>query len=182
MGARCTICRLPQDQLEILNRTLLTSGKSIKKIAARDAHGLSRYALRRHKLSHISAAEKARYLANTEVESLKDCVVAADEKTLHHYAAARSKIYRIEQRAEEDGDNELALRALRVLHENLLHTSKLTGELRSGPMFTQNNMILNADASRTLAEIVAAVGPDPIVRRNVIAAMRRLETPVIDGE
>jgi hypothetical protein len=155
---------------------LLAAGASIKGTARK--FEIDYHALRRHWINHVSAEDRATYVAGAGATKDRLEEIVADESLalIDHYRIVRGALYKGFGAASEVGDtNALALLAAR-LHENLRDSGRLTGELQRGPLLNiQNNVLVNPDYMKAIARIVSAVAPYPQAREAVIAALRDLE-------
>lgn len=165
---------------------LLAAGASIKGTARK--FEIDYHALRRHWINHVSAEARAAYIAGAGAtkDQLEEIVADESLALIDHYRIVRSALYKGFSAASELGDgNSLALLAGR-LHENLRDCGRLTGELQHGPLLNiQNNVLLNPDYTRAIAQIVSAVAGYPEARDAIIAALRDLDatsapTPVLE--
>lgn len=165
---------------------LLAAGASIKGTARK--FEIDYHALRRHWINHVSAEARAVYIAGAGAtkDQLEEIVADESLALIDHYRIVRSALYKGFSAASELGDgNSLALLAGR-LHENLRDCGRLTGELQHGPLLNiQNNVLLNPDYTRAIAQIVSAVAGYPEARDAIIAALRDLDatsapTPVLE--
>jgi len=165
---------------------LLAAGASIKGTARK--FEIDYHALRRHWINHVSAEARAAYIAGAGAtkDQLEEIVADESLALIDHYRIVRSALYKGFGAASELGDgNSLALLAGR-LHENLRDCGRLTGELQHGPLLNiQNNVLLNPDYTRAIAQIVNAVAGYPEARDAIIAALRDLDatsapTPVLE--
>jgi hypothetical protein len=165
---------------------LLAAGASIKGAARK--FEIDYHALRRHWINHVSAEARAAYIAGAGAtkDQLEEIVADESLALIDHYRIVRSALYKGFSAASELGDgNSLALLAGR-LHENLRDCGRLTGELQHGPLLNiQNNVLLNPDYTRAIAQIVSAVAGYPEARDAIIAALRDLDatsapTPVLE--
>jgi hypothetical protein len=155
---------------------LIAAGASIKGTARK--FEIDYRALRRHWINHVSAEDRATYVAGAGATKDRLEEIVADESLalIDHYRIVRGALYKGFGAASEVGDtNALALLAAR-LHENLRDSGRLTGELQRGPLLNiQNNVLVNPDYMKAIARIVSAVAPYPQAREAVIAALRDLE-------
>jgi hypothetical protein len=165
---------------------LLAAGASIKGTARK--FEIDYHALRRHWINHVSAEARAVYIAGAGAtkDQLEEIVADESLALIDHYRIVRSALYKGFGAASELGDgNSLALLAGR-LHENLRDCGRLTGELQHGPLLNiQNNVLLNPDYTRAIAQIVSAVAGYPEARDAIIKALRDLDatsapTPVLE--
>ena len=165
---------------------LLAAGASIKGTARK--FEIDYHALRRHWINHVSAEARAVYIAGAGAtkDQLEEIVADESLALIDHYRIVRSALYKGFSAASELRDgNSLALLAGR-LHENLRDCGRLTGELQHGPLLNiQNNVLLNPDYTRAIAQIVSAVAGYPEARDAIIAALRDLDatsapTPVLE--
>jgi hypothetical protein len=165
---------------------LLAAGSSIKGTARK--FEIDYHALRRHWINHVSAEARVAYIAGAGAtkDQLEEIVADESLALIDHYRIVRSALYKGFSAASELGDgNSLALLAGR-LHENLRDCGRLTGELQHGPLLNiQNNVLLNPDYTRAIAQIVSAVAGYPEARDAIIAALRDLDatsapTPVLE--
>jgi len=165
---------------------LLAAGASIKGTARK--FEIDYHALRRHWINHVSTEARAAYIAGAGAtkDQLEEIVADESLALIDHYRIVRSALYKGFGAASELGDgNSLALLAGR-LHENLRDCGRLTGELQHGPLLNiQNNVLLNPDYTRAIAQIVSAVAGYPEARDAIIAALRDLDatsapTPVLE--
>ena len=165
---------------------LLAAGASIKGTARK--FEIDYHALRRHWINHVSTEARAAYIAGAGAtkDQLEEIVADESLALIDHYRIVRSALYKGFSAASELGDgNSLALLAGR-LHENLRDCGRLTGELQHGPLLNiQNNVLLNPDYTRAIAQIVSAVAGYPEARDAIIAALRDLDatsapTPVLE--
>jgi hypothetical protein len=165
---------------------LLAAGASIKGAARK--FEIDYHALRRHWINHVSAEARAAHIAGAGAtkDQLEEIVADESLALIDHYRIVRSALYKGFGAASELGDgNSLALLAGR-LHENLRDSGRLTGELQHGPLLNiQNNVLLNPDYTRAIAQIVSAVAGYPEARDAIIAALRDLDatsapTPVLE--
>ena len=155
---------------------LLAAGASIKGTARK--FEIDYHALRRHWINHVSTEARAAYIAGAGAtkDQLEEIVADESLALIDHYRIVRSALYKGFSAASELRDgNSLALLAGR-LHENLRDCGRLTGELQHGPLLNiQNNVLLNPDYTRAIAQIVSAVAGYPEARDAIIAALRDLD-------
>ena len=170
-GVRCITCKSPH-RVEI--ERLICRGASTVKVA--DKYNLNSFAVRRHMQAHCSPEARAEYLVGAGVDKLNEIVVEESGSVLTHYSAIRARLYKHLDSAGECNDRINVDRLCGRLHENLLHTSKITGELQRSPLLVQqNNFLSHPDTARTIAAIVSAVSPFPDARIAVARALRDLE-------
>jgi hypothetical protein len=155
---------------------LVAAGASIKGTARK--FEIDYHALRRHWINHVSAEVRAAYITGAGATKDRLEIVVADESLslIDHYRIVRGALYKSFATATEVGDsNSLALLAGR-LHENFRDCGRLTGELQRGPLLNiQNNVLVNPDYTKAIAQIVSAVAPYPEAREAVVAALRDLD-------
>ena len=173
LTGRCQGCNHPE---RVRIERFLAAGASIKGAARKFA--INYHALRRHWRNHVSAEDRATYVAGAKAskDQLEEIVAHESLGLLDHYRIIRGALYKGLSAAEELGDsNSLALLAGR-LHENFRDCGRLTGELQRGPLLNiQNNVLVNPDYTRAIARLVSAVAPYPDAREAVIAALRDLD-------
>jgi hypothetical protein len=136
--------------------------------------------LRRHWVNHVTAEARAQYIAGGGVKRDELEAVVADESLgyLDHYKIVRARLYA----ALDGADRNLVPLIAGRLHENLRDCARLTGELQRGPLFQQNNVVVNADNARVFALIIAKLRPFPEAQRALIPALRELDAgAVING-
>jgi hypothetical protein len=170
---KCLGCAHPERQR--IERAL-AAGASLRATAKK--FEVPYHALRRHWLGHVSADQRAAYIAGAGIvkEELEQLVADTDLSILDHLRAIRAKLYFGFDAVSEAGDRLNLDRLAGRLHENLALSAKLTGELQRGPLFNiKNNLMVNPDYSRAIARIVSAVAPFTEARLAVIAALRELD-------
>jgi hypothetical protein len=173
---RCTVCR--HADVERIER-LLSGGASIKSIAKKFA--VPYHSLRRHARNHLTAEQKAKHIAGTELSKDELAEQVADESLgyLDHYRITRGHLYRGIRIADEAKDLSLLSGLIGRLHENLRDSARLTGDLQRGPLLsisqTNVSVMANPDVARVLARIVAAVAPYAEARVAVVTALRELD-------
>jgi hypothetical protein len=175
-GSRTGRCQGCNHVERVRIERLIAAGASIKGTARK--FEIDYHALRRHWINHVSAEDRATYVAGAGATKDRLEEIVADESLalIDHYRIVRGALYKGFGAASEVGDtNALALLAAR-LHENLRDSGRLTGELQRGPLLNiQNNVLVNPDYMKAIARIVSAVAPYPQAREAVIAALRELE-------
>jgi hypothetical protein len=160
MTQRCTLCQHPERKR--IEKKMLAGPRRLR--ATAKEFGLSYHALRRHWVNHVTAEDRAQYIAGGGVKRDELEAVVADESCsyLDHYKIIRARLYQALDTASDT--NSTALLAGR-LHENLRDCARLTGELQRGPLFQQNNVVVNADSARVFALIIAKLRPFPEAQR-----------------
>jgi hypothetical protein len=176
IGKRCTICQHAEKKR--IEKKLLSGPRRLR--ATAKEFGVSYFALRRHWIAHVTAAARAQYIAGGGVKLDELVAVVADESCsyLDHYKIVRARLYD----ALDGADRNLVPLIAGRLHENLRDCARLTGELQRGPLFQQNNVVVNADSARVFARIISALRGFPEAQRALIPALRELDAgAVING-
>jgi len=169
---RCKICRHSE---RVRLERLLAGGASYRSVAKK--FGLSYDATRRHWIGHVSDELRAAYIAGANRTKQDLEAMAADESLglLDHYRIIRGRLYRAFDSASIADDGHGVATLAGRLHENLAGAARLTGELHRGGIIVNNNFTVDPGYMRAIGAIVAAVAPFPEARREVIAALRRIE-------
>jgi hypothetical protein len=156
MPRTCTVCVHPE-RGEI--DAALIRGVSPYQLEATYSD-LTRESIKRHKESdHIPS----KLLKAHAVEE-----VTAADVLLEDIASIRSAAFRALDRAEEAGDMNTLLRAIREARENVRLLGELRGRLNSG---TTINIIQNPQWLELRAVIVGALEPHPDAKRAVVEAL-----------
>ncbi len=159
MPRTCTVCAHPRR--EAIDAALLDPGESFRNIAER--FSLSAAALHRHKTAHLPAR-------------LAKAQEAAEMAQADDLLAEMRKLQRVTHgildQAAQAGDLGTALRAIGEARRNLELIAKLIGELDERP---QVNILVAPEWLALRAAMTAALGPYPDARRDVTAALLRLE-------
>lgn len=154
MPRTCTICSHPnRDEID----RALVDGVSFRTIAHQ--WGVSADALKRHKKDHLPAA-----LAQAK----QAAQVANGDDLLSRIEALQQKTLSILSKAESQGDNVTALKAIAEARRNLELVAELTHELNRSP---QVNILISPEWVRLRSVILAALLPYPEARQRVAAAL-----------
>jgi len=154
MPRTCTICNHPsRGEIE----RALVDGVPFRNIAAQ--FGTSTTALVRHKQDHLPPA-----LAQAKQAEL----AANGDDLLSRIEALQQKTLSILSKAESQGDNVTALKAIGEARRNLELLAELTHELNRSP---QVNILISPEWARLRTLILNALLPYPEARARVAAAL-----------
>ena len=154
---RCTVCRHP-DRPEIDRQ--LAGGMSNLGVAEKWA--LSKDSVRRHRATHLSAALKA---VHTKRET------AGATKAVDRAESLYAKASKILEAAEEGGQGQLALAAIKELRATVELLAKLSGELDERPQINVLNVAASPEWLATQSAMLAALAPFPEARLAVAGAL-----------
>lgn len=139
---------------------------------------LSRWAVRRHWLEHVSQDKKDRLRIvgasdiTVDIEAIKRL---ESESLLQNLVAERARLQRIADKAEDIGNYQDATRASTALVRVLELLAKYLGELRIGNTTINNNFLISPDWVDLRRVIATALRPFPDAQRAVVAAIRQHE-------
>ena len=163
MGRKCSVCEHPnKDAIE----AALVAGSSYRDISGQ--FGASRGGIARHAKNHlIPALAKARQAEE----------VASADQFLAQVRDLHARTLAILERAEDAGEERIALRAIREARGNLELLAKLLGELETRP---QVNVLLMPEWVRVRTILLATLAPYPEARGKVAHAL--MEAEIVPGE
>lgn len=164
--SRCLCCTSPSRD-EIDRR--LSSGAS--NVAIAEEFGMSRDSVRRHKDRHLAPAIRS---AMTRHES------RTGETAVSRLEALYMKAEGILDRAEEMGQNALALSAMKELRATVELLARLTGELDTRPQVTVN-LVQSPEWQALQQRILGALAPFPEARL-ALASSLQVEGEVVDDD
>lgn len=178
------MCRHPERaRVEVL---LAGGGASHRAVAKR--FSLSRHAVDRHWMNHVTDERKAcLILGPVEREALSSRVAEESGSLLDHFKAIRSALYDLLVKAHAAGDGQTGAMLSGRLHENLNSIARLTGELASSPLVQINQQTNNIASFMAepgfmvfQADLIRVLSRFPDARAAVIDAFRKLEA-IADG-
>jgi hypothetical protein len=151
-NGRCTIC----NHLERVRIELLMAGGKHQRALARKFK-LSRYALGRHWVAHVSPERKVALLCGpVEKAALAARLCEESDSILDHHKVTRAGLYATFDNAVTAGDaSSVALLAGKLTEVNTA-IARLTGELIMSPLVTHNTLTINGRQT-TLEEEVARI-------------------------
>jgi len=182
----CSVCRHPERaRLEVL---LAGGGASHRAVARR--FNLSRHAVDRHWMRHVTAERKACLVFGpVEREALAARVAEESESVLDHFKAVRSALYDLLTKAHAAGDGQTGALLSGRLHENLNSIARLTGQLASSPLVQINNnnvsmLTQSPDFTAFQARLIGVLRNFPEARAAVIQEFERIEpaAPQLTGQ
>jgi hypothetical protein len=154
----CTVCNHPE-AFEI-NEKLIVEGASVRDIAGR--YGLEKSTVQRHK-DHIPQllvkASEAQQVA--DADALLDQVKDLQGRTLD-----------ILSRAEDQAEDERALKAVREVRSNIELLARLAGELKEG---TTINLTMHPEWIEIRTVLVQVLDSYPAAKQAVADALGELE-------
>jgi hypothetical protein len=145
MGRRCEICGHPER--EAIERRLLAGDPPT---AAAAGFGVSRHSAQRHRDQHMKPAVEA----ETEMPRSHEELVAQAREL-------QAKTLTALERAEDEGDTKVVLRAMREARQNLQVLAKLLTEIDHTP---QVNVLMLPQWWRVRSCILEVLEPYPEVR------------------
>ncbi|WP_155838708.1 hypothetical protein [Arthrobacter castelli] len=154
---RCTVCR-HHDRPEIDRQ--LAGGAS--NLGTAEKFGMSKDSVRRHRERHLSAALKA-VATRRETQG----AVKASDRAEELY----SKAQRILEAAEEAGQGQLALGAIKELRATVELLAKLSGELDERPQVNVLNVQSSPEWLAIQGRMLEALAPFPDARVAVAGAL-----------
>lgn len=148
--SRCKVCSHPK--LKQIERALVLRAQPIRVIA--ESYGISPYSVERHYHNHVSAEQRRLVYADARSEqamvdrATADQIVKADRIDVMGSLARLSKrCERILDSAEKDGEDGLALSAIKELRHQITLAAKILGDLDS----TKQETVIIADHPAWLA-------------------------------
>lgn len=147
---RCTVCKHPK--LAVIEKALVLRAQPMRVIA--EAYGLSPYAIERHYHNHVTAEQRRQIYAGARAEqsmldkTTTDQIVEADRlDVMGSLAKLSRRCETILDRAEKDGEDGLALSAIRELRHQITLAAKILGDLDA----TKETTVIVADHPAWLA-------------------------------
>lgn len=173
---RCTVCKHPK--LAVIERALVLRAQPMRVIA--EGYGLSLYAVERHYHNHVPAEQRRQVYADARTEhallnqTTADQIVKADRMDV---MGSLTKLSRrceaILDRAEKDGEDGLALSAIRELRHQITLAAKILGDLDA----TKETTVIVADHPAWLAIrdiIFRVLDRHPDAKRDFIESVKGL--------
>ncbi len=174
--SRCKVCSHPK--LKQIERALVLRAQPIRVIA--EAHGISPYSVERHYHNHVTAEQRRLVYADARSEqamvdrATADQIVKADRIDVMGSLARLSKrCERILDSAEKDGEDGLALSAIRELRHQITLAAKILGDLDS----TKETTVIIADHPAWLSIrdlIFRVLDRHPDAKRDFIESVKGL--------
>jgi hypothetical protein len=184
-GRPCVVCRHADcRRIELA----IADGRSHNDVAAE--YGLSRFAINRHWMHHVTPVQKAQFLgAPIEISKLVERAAKEDRSLIEYLTIVRSELLRLFMQARDAGMVVEASRIAQSLLSCLESIGKVNGQLRQAGI-TINNvnagtvgnvssgpaLILgDPQVVRLQSTIIRALARHPEARADVIEALRSLE-------
>lgn len=133
----------------------------------------------RHWKLHVSQEKKNSLIATglTDVKvDVNKLRKTEAESVLQNMLATRAQQQRIADKCEGIGLYQEAIRATVAVQKNLETTAKIVGELKNGNTVVHNNILLSPNWLVMRRAIAEALRPHPEVQREVLGAIRAVET------
>lgn len=173
---RCTVCKHPK--LAVIEKALVIRAQPIRVIA--ESYGLSLYAVERHYHNHVSAEQRRQVYADARAEqamlnqTTADQIVKADRMDVMGSLAKLSRrCEAILDRAEKEGEDGLALSAIRELRHQITLAAKILGDLDA----TKETTVIVADHPAWLAirdVIFRVLDRHPDAKRDFVETVKGL--------
>jgi hypothetical protein len=171
-GAKCTVCASE-------HRHKIDIGL-VHQVAARvlgERFGLSKDAVHRHALNHLTPAQRAAILAAQrplaiDLDALR---TAESEGLLAGLVTQRARLLVKADTALEWGDVKGSVAAENAIAANYTLVAKLLGQLVQVHDVRHTNLLISPDYLKLRSTLVAALRPFPEAARAVGAALHRLE-------
>jgi AcrR family transcriptional regulator len=172
--ARCSICSHPERARIELARV---SGVGLREIA--ESFGVAKSSIHRHMGDHVSAADRAVYLADVDLKGLADRANAESLSLLDYLAIVRSTLLQQMQMAAGLNDRSGTAALAGRLNETLKLLASLTGELLRLNPHTVNHNVTVFMSSPLYVELeqmlIATLSDHPDALAKVVDGLRRLE-------
>jgi hypothetical protein len=172
---RCTVCRHPD---RVIIESLRVAGATCDHLALR-FKPLSRDAIWRHCLNHLSDDDRAHYLAAIPLEKLADAAAAEGLNLLQHFSVVRATLMNEFQLAANIHDRHGTASLAGRLVECLRAIGQISGEMNSlacNNLTINNNVVLASPVFANLqATLLSALAPYPDARHAVVAALRKID-------
>lgn len=162
MASPCKVCN--HDQRTEIER-LLVGGMS--NVAASEKWGMGRDAVRRHRVNHMSR----NFGTLTETAVKRETATALERaENLFHRA---DTILRV---AEESGNANLAINAMKETRQAIELLAKLSGELDTSTNINVLNLSTSEEWMQTRGVMLEALAPYPDARMAVAKAVQQVES------
>jgi hypothetical protein len=176
---RCIVCAHPERaRIEFAK----VSGASLDNIAA--TFKISRDAVHRHCLNHLTDADRADYLAAVPMKDLAEKAAVEGMSVLEYFSIIRGVLMSQFQLANSINDRQAVSTLAGRLTETLRAIANITGEMGSmaanSISITNNVNILNSPIVANLqANLLQALAPYPDARAAVVIALRQMDEPAM---
>jgi hypothetical protein len=173
--ARCKVCAHPERARIEFGKV---SGASLDSLALQ--FGVSRDAIHRHCLNHLSDDDRAIYLAEIPMRDLAAKAAEESVSVLQYFSIIRGVLMSQFQLANSINDRQGVATLAGKLTDTLRAIANLTGEMaslaNSSINITNNTLVMNSPMMVTLqASILQALAPYADARTAVIQALRHLD-------
>jgi len=167
---QCTICKHPKRA--VLDQAL-ASGIGYKSLSKK--HGVSKFALYRHKRAHLSPEMRtaaARKMLKREGD-LRAILLEEGTSLVEQLGAFRAQLYDTFVIAKEIGDLKAAAHLGSRIHDNFTLVAKLTGELLPHSSVNVTNLLLSPDYQRIRSQLLRALSSHPEAAADVAEIFRQ---------
>lgn len=161
LGRACTVCTLPQEQREEIDKALI-AGEPVRSVASRYVT-IGRMAMQRHKDEHLS---------QTLAKAHEAGEVARADDLLAQVRGLRSKAISILMQAERAGDLRTALMGVREARACIELLAEMAGELDRNPQI--NILIASPAWQQTRDAIMRGLSAHPAARDAVVRELLSL--------